>query len=162
MSLAGREVASFAVGSAGPSLGDAPMRTDMLLPWWSSTKPLTAIAIGQQIDAGRMRLSDPVAKFVPEFAQNGKGGVTLEHVLLHTAGFPKAGLDAPPVDGQNVPLLLRPFVTGSAKVTAAGASAQPTAPPPARAQRRPRTARYPASARAAGLSAPTCRRALRK
>ena len=37
-------------------------------------------------------------------------------------------LDAPPVDGQNVPLLLRPFVTGSAKVTAAGASAQPTAP----------------------------------
>ena len=30
-------------------------------------------------------------------------------------------LDAPPVDGQNVPLLLRPFVTGSAKVTAAGA-----------------------------------------
>ena len=98
VSLAGREVASFAVGSAGPSLGDAPMRTDMLLPWWSSTKPLTAIAIGQQIDAGRMRLSDPVAKFVPEFAQNGKGGVTLEHVLLHTAGFPKAGLDAPPVD----------------------------------------------------------------
>ena len=68
-------------------------------------------------------------------------------------------LDAPPVDGQNVPLLLRPFVTGSAKVTAAGASAQPTAPPPARAQRRPRAARYPASARAAGLSAPTCRRA---
>ena len=65
-------------------------------------------------------------------------------------------LDAPPVDGQNVPLLLRPFVTGSAKVPAAGASAQPTAPPPARAQRRPRAARYPASARAAGLSAPTC------
>ena len=71
-------------------------------------------------------------------------------------------LDAPPVDGQNVPLLLRPFVTGSAKVTAAGASAQPAAPPPARAQRRPRAARYPASARAAGLSAPTCHRALRK
>ena len=65
-------------------------------------------------------------------------------------------------DGQNVPLLLRPFVTGSATVTAAGASAQPTAPPPARAQRRPRAARYPASARAAGLSAPTCRRALRR
>ena len=41
-------------------------------------------------------------------------------------------LGTPPVDGQNVPLLLRPFVTGSAKVTAAGASAQPTAPPPAR------------------------------
>ena len=71
-------------------------------------------------------------------------------------------LDAPPVDGQNVPLLLRPFVTGSAKVTAAGASAQPSALPPARAQRRPRAARYPASARAAGLSAPTCRRALRR
>ena len=71
-------------------------------------------------------------------------------------------LDAPPVDGQNVPLLLRPFVTGSAKVTAAGASAQPTGPPPTRAQRRPRAARYPASARAAGLSAPTCHRALRK
>ena len=97
VSLAGREVASFAVGSAGPSLEDAPMRVDMMLPWWSTTKPLTAIAIGQQIDAGRMRLNDPVANFVPEFAQNGKGDVTIEHVLLHTAGFPKAGTDPPPV-----------------------------------------------------------------
>ena len=45
-------------------------------------------------------LIDParrVAEYVPEFAANGKGDVTVEQVMLHTAGFPNAPMKE--VDG---------------------------------------------------------------
>jgi CubicO group peptidase (beta-lactamase class C family) len=40
-----------------------------------------------------------VADYVPEFAANGKGDVTVEQVMLHTAGFPNAAMKD--VDGAN-------------------------------------------------------------
>jgi CubicO group peptidase (beta-lactamase class C family) len=33
---------------------------------------------------------DPVCRYIPEFAQHGKEGVTLLHVLAHQSGFPRA------------------------------------------------------------------------
>ena len=38
-----------------------------------------------------MWLDAPVARYIPEFAQNGKAAVTLRQVLTHTGGLP-AGL----------------------------------------------------------------------
>ena len=37
-----------------------------------------------------MRLDDPVARHIPEFAANGKAEITLRHLLTHTAGIPNA------------------------------------------------------------------------
>ncbi len=55
----------------------------------SLTKPLaTASAIMLLVQRGVLRLDDPVARFIPEFAQNGKGEVTIEQMLLHTSGMP--------------------------------------------------------------------------
>jgi len=71
------------------------MRSDTLLPWFSCTKPVTAIAVAQLWERGRIDLDEPVATHVPEFAAGGKAGVTLRHVLTHTGGF--RSLD-PPVD----------------------------------------------------------------
>lgn len=71
------------------------MRPDTLLPWFSCTKPSTAVAVAQLWERGRLDLDDPVARYVPEFAQLGKGAVTIRHVLTHTGGFRSV---RPPVD----------------------------------------------------------------
>jgi CubicO group peptidase (beta-lactamase class C family) len=41
-------------------------------------------------EEGLLRLEERVADIIPEFGANGKDRVTVEHVLLHTAGFPYA------------------------------------------------------------------------
>jgi CubicO group peptidase (beta-lactamase class C family) len=69
VSLKGHIVADEAVGESTPGRS---MHTDDLPLWLSSTKPMTAVAIGQQEEQGRLDWDDPVAQFIPEFAQNGK------------------------------------------------------------------------------------------
>src|SRR5690606_38405024 len=56
----------------------------------SCSKPITAIAVAQQWERGRLDLDEPVATYLPDFAQGGKERVTVRHLLTHTGGFPKA------------------------------------------------------------------------
>ncbi|WP_029429859.1 serine hydrolase [Blastococcus sp. URHD0036] len=60
---------------------------------FSATKPIVASVIWQLIAEGELDPAEPVSTWWPGFAQNGKDGVTLDHLLLHTAGFPHAQLD---------------------------------------------------------------------
>lgn len=91
----GETVAELALGEARPGV---PMAADTLLLWLSSSKPVAAVAIGQLWERGLLGLDDPIAKHVPEFAQNGKERVTVRHALTHTAGFrlPQVGWPAVP------------------------------------------------------------------
>jgi CubicO group peptidase (beta-lactamase class C family) len=57
---------------------------------FSVTKAFTAALAWLLIGEGLLRDDTPVADVVPEFAANGKGAVTVEHLLAHTAGFPRA------------------------------------------------------------------------
>jgi CubicO group peptidase (beta-lactamase class C family) len=57
---------------------------------FSATKPVVASVSWMLLTEGLLELERPVAQDIPEFATNGKGAVTLEHVLLHTGGFPSA------------------------------------------------------------------------
>ncbi|HSC16036.1 MAG TPA: serine hydrolase domain-containing protein [Gammaproteobacteria bacterium] len=45
-----------------------PMRTDAIFGLASSSKPITAVAIMMLVESGDVRLSDPVGRFIPEFA----------------------------------------------------------------------------------------------
>jgi CubicO group peptidase (beta-lactamase class C family) len=83
----GRAVADFGLGEARPGV---PMTADTLMTWYSSTKPLTSVCVGQCWERGLLQLDDPVAKHIPEFARHGKERVTIRHVLTHTSGFPQA------------------------------------------------------------------------
>ncbi len=85
----GRVLWDYAIGAASP---DAPMTTDTLMLWMSSGKPLTAVALAKLVDEGQLDWDDPVAWWIPEFAQNGKEAVTLRHILTHTAGLRLADL----------------------------------------------------------------------
>lgn len=62
---------------------------ETLFPLFSGSKPLAAVALWQQIEAGRITLDDRVADFWPAFGQNGKDGVLVRHILTHRGGFPK-------------------------------------------------------------------------
>lgn len=84
VSLAGEVMADAAVGEARPG---QPMTTDTLMLWLSSTKPTTAVALAVLWERGELTWDDPIARFIPEFAQGGKERVTLRHALTHTGGF---------------------------------------------------------------------------
>lgn len=53
----------------------------------SISKLFTATAVMQLWDKGLFSLDDPVAKYIPEFAANGKQDVTIRQLLTHTSGF---------------------------------------------------------------------------
>lgn len=57
---------------------------------FSVTKALVAAAVWRLVGDGRLRYQDRVAELIPGFGTNGKDAVTLDHLLLHTAGFPNA------------------------------------------------------------------------
>ena len=79
-----RVVADFALGESRRGVG---MTRDTVMLWLSCTKPIGSVAIAQQWERGRLTLDDPVAKHIPEFGQNGKEGITIRHILTHTAGI---------------------------------------------------------------------------
>lgn len=64
---------------------------------FSVTKALVAAAVWIAISDGCLRPDTRVCEHVPVFARPGFYAVTLEHLLTHTAGFPRAPL--PPLDG---------------------------------------------------------------
>jgi len=83
-SVHGQSVLDLAVGAARKA---APMDRHTLVLWLSSGKPVTAVAVAQQIEAGRLELDRPVAVDIPAFGRHGKNTITLRHVLTHTGGF---------------------------------------------------------------------------
>lgn len=74
-------------GAAGESSPGQPLRSDDLMLWLSSSKPIAAVAIAQLWERGLLELDDPVARHLPEFAAHGKGAITLRNLLTHTAGI---------------------------------------------------------------------------
>lgn len=67
--------------------GETPLTTDTLMLWLSSGKPITAVAVMQQVERGKIELDAPVADYLPEFAVEAKSSLTIRHLLTHTAGL---------------------------------------------------------------------------
>jgi uncharacterized protein YbbC (DUF1343 family)/CubicO group peptidase (beta-lactamase class C family) len=65
-----------------------PMTVDTIFDLASLTKVIaTTTAVMQLEQQGKIRLNDPVAKYIPEFAQNGKDAITLRQLLTHFSGL---------------------------------------------------------------------------
>ena len=71
----------------------APWRRDTIVNVYSTTKTMAATCMLILADRGELDFDAPVAQYWPEFAQNGKEGVLVRHVMAHTAGLP--GFDPP-------------------------------------------------------------------
>src|SRR3984893_3069294 len=64
------------------------MTLDTVFVLASLTKVIvTTTAVMQLVERGKVRLNDPVAKYLPEFAQNGKEEITVRQLLTHYSGL---------------------------------------------------------------------------
>lgn len=64
-----------------------PMRMDTMFDLASISKLFTTTAAMKLYEQGKFSLDDPVAKYIPEFAQNGKENVTIRQLMTHTSGL---------------------------------------------------------------------------
>ncbi len=75
------------------TFGDASDRTRYVV--FSSIKAFVAATVWALMGEGLIEVGNPVGDYVPEFATHGKEVVTVEQLLVHTAGFPHAALGPP-------------------------------------------------------------------
>jgi CubicO group peptidase (beta-lactamase class C family) len=86
-----------------------PMELDTIFRIYSMTKPITSVALMMLFEHGLVRLTDPVAKFIPEFGKvkvfAGQGRlidlereITIQDLLRHTAGLSYGDDEGSPVD----------------------------------------------------------------
>jgi CubicO group peptidase (beta-lactamase class C family) len=61
---------------------------DTLVLIWSATKGPGSACLLHVLQEHKIALTRPVAEFWPEFAQSGKGSITLAQLLSHQAGLP--------------------------------------------------------------------------
>jgi CubicO group peptidase (beta-lactamase class C family) len=83
------------------------MHTDAIFRMASSTKPVTGVAIMMLMEEGKVRLTDPVSRFIPEFKDMkvavtkagesevqlvpAKRAITIQDLLTHTSGLGSGG-----------------------------------------------------------------------
>ena len=94
----GKLVLCESLGAQDPQQS-VPMALDSIFRIYSMTKPIVSVATMMLVERGRLLLSDPVSKFIPEFAQltvdagpdqaaQPAGRVpTVQDLLRHTAGL---------------------------------------------------------------------------
>jgi CubicO group peptidase (beta-lactamase class C family) len=90
-----------------------PMKTDAVFRIYSMTKPLTTVAIMQLHERGKLKLDDPVSKYIPEFANQqvyasgpaasptvvpAARATTIGDLLTHTGGLTYGAFSNTPVD----------------------------------------------------------------
>ena len=85
----GKVVYRKAFGSRSLEPAREPMTADTIFDLASLTKCIaTTTSMMQLMAEGRVRLNDPVAGYLPEFAQNGKEDITVRELMTHFSGLP--------------------------------------------------------------------------
>ncbi len=67
--------------------GDEPWNEDTMVVVMSTTKGLAAMTLAVANARGWLDYEAPVARYWPEFGQNGKGAITVRQLLAHQAGL---------------------------------------------------------------------------
>src|SRR5437016_13316470 len=84
----GKIVHEQAFGLRSLSPRPEPMTTDTIFDLASLTKVVaTAPSVMRLVQYGQIRTSDPVSRYVPEFAANGKQSITIRELLTHYSGL---------------------------------------------------------------------------
>jgi CubicO group peptidase (beta-lactamase class C family) len=82
-------VVELVVGDAQRGPDRRPMAADTIFDLASLTKMVAGLsATLLLLDRGAWSLEDAVARFIPAFARQGKGAITIHHLLTHTSGLP--------------------------------------------------------------------------
>ena len=75
-------------GRQGPEPDAPPLRPDAIFLMASITKPVVYLGALMLVERGLLNLSDPVARYIPEFAAHHKEGTLVQHLFTHTSGLP--------------------------------------------------------------------------
>lgn len=81
----GVKVVDLWTGNDPPA--DRPYTDRTLTVLMSASKGITATLAHILVDRGVIELDAPVARYWPEFAQNGKGNVLIRHLMTHSSGL---------------------------------------------------------------------------
>ena len=84
---AGKMVHRRAFGSRALEPRAEAMTADTIFDIASLTKPFTATCVMRLVERGQVRLNDPVVRYLPEFARNGKQEITVRQLLTHFSGL---------------------------------------------------------------------------
>jgi CubicO group peptidase (beta-lactamase class C family) len=102
----GKVVLYDAVGKIDPA-SDAPMTKDAIFRIYSMSKPITTVTAMMLVEEGKLKLDDPVSKYIPSFAKmqvgvekpNSSGGkptlelvparrqITIQDLMRHSSGI---------------------------------------------------------------------------
>src|SRR5450631_684239 len=108
----GRVIEFDAVGKRDIA-ANLPMQKDSIFRIYSMTKPVTGVAMMMLFEEGKWQLNDPVAKYVPEFAdlkvygtdasgnmvlKDQTHALTMRELMSHTGGFTYGFFSNTPVD----------------------------------------------------------------
>lgn len=88
--VGGEVVLSTALGTADVSTGE-PLTEEHLFRIASHSKTFTATAVLQLVEAGLLRLDDPVAQWVPQLQGTDLAAVTVRELLGHQGGVVRDG-----------------------------------------------------------------------
>jgi uncharacterized protein YbbC (DUF1343 family)/CubicO group peptidase (beta-lactamase class C family) len=101
----GQVVYLKALGSRSLEPRHERMTVDTVFDLASLTKVVaTTTAVMQLVQEGQLRVNDPVAKYIPEFGQNGKDDITIRQLLTHFSGL-REDIDlSPPWEGKETAL----------------------------------------------------------
>jgi CubicO group peptidase (beta-lactamase class C family) len=80
--------AVLCAGRTGHEANASPVDPQTVFLVASVTKPVVATAAMVLVERGQLALDQPVVEILPEFGENGKGGVKIRHLLTHTSGLP--------------------------------------------------------------------------
>lgn len=84
----GRVVYRQAFGWRSLEPAREPMTVDTIFDMASLTKCIaTTTAMMQLVQRGQVRIDDPVAAYLPDFAQNGKADITVRELMTHYSGL---------------------------------------------------------------------------
>ena len=84
----GRVIPARYFGRQGPEPDAPPIRKDGMFLMASITKPVVYTAGMMLVERGLLNLTDPVVRYVPEFAAHGKEETLVCHLFTHTSGLP--------------------------------------------------------------------------
>lgn len=74
-------------GVYGTNTKEGGVRIDTIFPVASNTKPIIAALLMILEEEGKLDLSEPVCRFLPEYVTNGRKIIQLWHFLTHTSGI---------------------------------------------------------------------------
>lgn len=85
----GKVIYRRAYGSRSVLPRREPMTADTIFDLASLTKVFaTTPSILRLVEQGKLRLADPVSRYLPEFAGKGKDQITIRQLMTHTGGLP--------------------------------------------------------------------------